>query len=71
MMVDTVRCSSCSTWIVIESLETQGYRIKHCDYCEADFSFHNRELKCRDVPEALARRGHFTDLELALNGVFR
>jgi hypothetical protein len=66
MMVDTLRCSTCSIWIVIEPLEIQGYRTKHCDCCEADFWFENSELTRRDIPEPLASRGYFTDLELAL-----
>jgi uncharacterized paraquat-inducible protein A len=66
MTVDILRCPNCSIWIVIEPLETQQYRAKRCDNCEKDLRFLNSELIHRDVPDAIATRGYFTDLELAL-----
>jgi hypothetical protein len=64
MNVDVIHCPTCSVWIVIEPLETQQPRGKHCPNCDAVFSFINAELRMREVPNELGFRGYFADSEI-------
>lgn len=64
--VDVFECPSCSSKVVILPLNRQQLRGKHCDnpLCNADFSFANNQLVSMEVPDDLARRGYFTEVEL-------